>query len=338
MNVFINQFSLTANEEIGFMTLIGSRKALEDIRHKMTSSSIFRIRTCEENFRTVHSFYYGANHFYRFFYQKLENSTFWIMTVMSTDVYHSCQDLIRGIRLSESQRKKETAGELWNRLPIYFLFRGADLFETDEAMQRFMQLDSYEKHSAILSNPAFIDVLYKKMSLCSRLPFLREWMEPLLQIRPESSWYNFVMLETSGFVHQQDEVPREEKIFTFKVYFNEGPLQRAITECFKRKLITAGSNVTTGEVSNTKTLTQYLDKFSDNLVQKAHERFHPLYTPGISMPTQKALDFFASAEYFSNLDYFAAQRDVICSVAKGLTRNKRTLIVGECGIGNDIVK
>ena len=315
------------------MSLIGSRKALEDIRHKVTSNALFRLRTCEEPVTTVHTFYYGSTNYYRFFYRKLDNTTFWVMTIISTSVYHSCQDLVRGIRLSESQRKKETSGELWNHLPIYFLFRAADLFTTDEAMQQFMGMESYEKYVALLSNPAFVDILYKKMSLCSRLPFLREWMEPLLQIRAEASRYNFITLESSGMIRQHDTTPKEDKIFTFKAYFNEKQLQEAITECFRRKMITTGTDVTTGDVSETRTLTQYLDKFSDNLVQKAHERFHPLYTPGISTPTKKALSFFANAEYFSDLNYFAAQRDVICSVAKGLARNKRTLIVGECGIG-----
>ena len=131
-------------------------------------------------------------------------------------------------------------------------------------------------------------------------------------------------------------MPREDKIFTFLTYFNECALKEVITEAFSQKRISVG-NVTTGNVSNVKTLTQYLDQFGDNLVRKAHERFDPLYTPGVSTPTKRALDFFTSSQYFSNLNYFTAQKDVVCSVAKGLARNKRTLIVGECGIGKTAI-
>ena len=289
--------------------------------------------------RLVTSIYsgYNGNGTLRFFFRKLDNAPFWVMTAMNTSVYHSCQDLVRGIQLTENQRKDEATGHLWSHLPIYFLFRGDELFKTDDEMRQFVTAESYQKANLLFHNDVFIDMLYKKIASCSRIPFLQEWMRSLLRLNGTGSRFLFIQIQESGFSRYVENVPREDKIFTFLTYFNEYALKEVITEAFSQKMISVG-NVTAGNVSNVKTLTQYLDQFGDNLVRKAHERFDPLYTPGVSTPTKKALNFFTNSRYFSNLNYFAAQKDVVCSVAKGLARNKRTLIVGECGIGNYIVK
>ena len=341
LNVFVDQFSFIEDGRIGFMSAIGSRRALEEVRHKIVGgtgyNNTIRIRLCGDDV-TVASIYGGSNGpgSCRFFFRKLDNAPFWVLTIIGTEVFQSCQDLVRGIQLSENQRKKETTGDLWTNLPIYFLFRGADFFESDEAMNTFIEAGYIDKVSMLLHNAAFIDILYKKLASCSRIPFLKEWMLPLLQLN-ESSRFQFVQVVTSGFIRRPETISRENKIFTFKIYFSERTMKDAITEAFRRKTISAGNEVKQGKISDVKTLTQYLDQFGENLVRKAHERFNPLYTPGISMPTKKALHFFTSSRYFSDLNFFSAQKDVVCSVSKGLARNKRTLIVGECGIGKTAI-
>ncbi len=341
LSVFIDQISMIDYGSVGFMSVIGSHRALEDFRHRLVSSSFASLyiyeNTDTDDHRLVTRIYSSASKSYRFFFKKLDNAPFWVMTVIHVDVYHSCQDLVRGIRLSENQRKTEASGQLWYRLPIYYLFRGSDLFNTDEEMHRFMQANDSDKLSILQSNQTFVDVLYRKLSSCSRLPFLREWMGPLLSLKLTSSSYNFVTIFTNGFLRQTENISREEKIFTFYTVFEEQKLKAAITRCFQQNLISAGSDVTRGDVSNINTLTDYLAKFSDNLVQKAHERFEPLYTPGISKPSKKAEAFFTNTKYFSDLDYYSAQKDMVCSVAKGLARNKRTLVVSECGTGKTAV-
>ena len=339
LNVFVDQFSLIDDTTIGFLSAVGSRRALEDFRHRLATngySGNVRIHHCERDI--VACYLYGSSApRYRFFFRKLDNAPFWVVNVINNDVYSSCQDLVRGIRMSESQRKKDVSGNLWYNLPIYFLFTGADLFHSDEEMHTFMQANDAQKIRIIMHNPTFIDVLYQKLSSCSRLPFLREWMEPLLDLQDRSRNGTIVTLNQSGFRVQNETVARENKVFTFKVTFNEEALRSLISMAFQQHLISSGNNITSGNISNVHTLTQYLDQFGDNLVRKAHERFNPLYTPGVSQPSKKAMQFFSNTKYFSNLNYFAAQRDVICSVAKGLSRNKRTLIVGECGIGKTAI-
>lgn len=342
IHAFVDQCSMLTDNTIGFMSLIGSRKVLEDIRHRLVSGNYYKqikIIPMVDDTAAARIIIYGGvgAGYYKFFFRKLDNASFWVMTIIQAHVYHSCQDLVRGIRYTEQQRKRETRGELWRGLPIYFLFKGNELFDTDEAMHSFMWASTSEKENLILNNSVFIDTLYKKISFCSRLPFLREWMPALLEVMRTSYSLRFIAIHTEGFIRQRESIPRENKIFTFKITFDEYALKSVITACFTRHRISMGNEVVSGDISDVHTLTEYLDKFSDHLVRKAHERFEPLYTPGISSPDKKALDFFANTKYFSNLNYFTAQQDVICSVAKGLARNKRTLIVGECGIGKTAI-
>lgn len=342
MHVFIDQFSLVSYDQIGFLSAIGSRKALEDFRHKLTTPSYtegqIHIRHCQQESSTVpyniapYTGFFGGSGTYRFSFRKLDNAPFWTMTVISRAVYNSCQDLVRGIKLTESMRKRDNSGQLWNNLPIYFLFRGSDLFGSDEAMLQFMQERDDVKQQKLLNNPYFVEILYKKLSSCSKIPFLREWMDALLQ----NPRYHFISFNIPN-VRQIESVSRENKVFTFKIYFSEDHLLSAIRYCFREKLISINNSPTAGKISNISSLTQYLNEFSEPLVKKAHDRFNPLYTPGISRPSKKALEFFTNTRYFSDLNFYEAQQDVICSVAKGLARNKRTLIVGECGIGKTAI-
>lgn len=336
IHVFVDQISLVEYNTIGFLSAIGSRKALEDVRHKLMSNSYnqaIRVRTCGTPRSTLCSLYGTSTKAYRFFFHKLDNAPFWGMTVIHDGVYHSTQDLVRGIRMTERMRKLETSGTFWSALPIYFMFRGAELFDSDEAMQQFQLASSDDtKRNILFRNPVFIDILYRKLASCSKLPFLREWMPALIELstRPRAD-YRFIVLDVSGFATQVENVPRDDKIFTFKVTFHEPELSAAIQHGLHTKAISLGNDVTEGAITQCHTLTQYLNRFSEPLVRKAHERFDPLYTPGVSLPSKKALEFFTNTKYFSDLNFYDGQQDVICSVAKGISRNKRTLIVGECG-------
>ena len=334
LNVYAEQFSLLRDNALGFATFIGSRKALEDVRHILTSTSYgpslqFRYPNSVRNMCFIRP-YYGNEH-YKFLYRKLGDSTFWMMTVLSVDIYNCCQDLAHGIKMTKNTRVNETRGDsLWN-FPIHFLVKGSDLFSSKEEMDAYLAESARStKREILLNNEYFINVLYQKISMVSRIPLLQEWMKPLLSVR---DLYTFMSFDDSGMIPQQEDVMPEDKVFTFKISFYEESLERAIRECFKDGKMSTGSNVAGGIVSQTNTLTGYLNQFGEALVQRAHERFAPLYTPGIDNPNDKAKYFFLNTKYYSNLDYYAAQQDVICAVARGLQQNKRTIVVGECGIG-----
>ena len=334
LNVYAEQFSLLREHVLGFATFVGSRKALEEIRRILTST----VYNCSLQFRYPGSArnmcfirpYYGGEH-YKFFYRKLGDSSFWMLTVLNIDIYNCCQDMVRGIKMTKDSRVNETRGDdLWN-FPIHFILRGSELFQSKEEMDAFMgESARINKRIVLFNNEHFIDFLYQKISMISRIPLLREWMRPLLNINDS---YTFLDLEDEGLIPQQESVSLEDKIFTLRASFYESTLNTAIQRCFRDNTISTGSDIKNGAVSKANSLTAYLNQFGDALVRRAHERFAPLYTPGIDNPNEKARYFFANTKYYSNLDYYAAQQDVICAVARGLQRNKRTIVVGECGIG-----
>ena len=340
LNVFSDQLSVVERNEFGFVSFVGSRKALEDIRKRITSSywndsiRFYNIADQDRSIRTrVYEFDPAGRH-HKFFFRKLEDSTYWIMEVMSVDTYNCCQDLARGLKMSEKQRKAETAGVRMSYSPLTFIFKGNELFNSAEEMHQFLRQNVTNKSQILLNNPAFINALYRKIAMLSKTPILPEWMGPILH---STNINNAINLSTDGFFVQQEDIPLEDKIFTFRIYFNENPFANIISTLVNNKTISTGSEIEEGAITKVKSLTDYLNQFGDNLVQRAHERFEPLYTPGIDNPNAKARQFFLNTQYYSDLDYYSAQQDVICAVAKGLQKNKRTLIVGECGIGKTAI-
>ena len=214
--------------------------------------------------------------------------------------------------------------------PLTFIFKGNELFASAEEMYQFLRQNVTNKSQILLNNPAFINALYRKIAMLSKTPILPEWMGPILH---STNINNAINLSADGLFVQQEDIPLEDKIFTFRIYFDENPFANIISTLVNNKTISTGSEIEEGAITKVKSLTDYLNQFGDNLVQRAHERFEPLYTPGIDNPNAKAKQFFLNTQYYSDLDYYSAQQDVICAVAKGLQKNKRTLIVGECGIG-----
>lgn len=339
LNVFSDQLSLADHNEIGFASFAGSKRALESVRQKLVSDKGYdyiSFYEMDQSRSAIAMVTPGYGTKYKFFYRKLDGSSFWAMDVMSVDTYNCCQDLTRGIKMTEKTRKVETSGG-YLFLPIYFLFKGSELFATDEDMHNFMTANDSEKVRLLQTNSHFIDVLYQKISITSKFPVLREWMEPLLRIGDEVYGTDFLSIRTAGFKRNIEQISRENKIFVIKTSFDERDFERAIVSGFSNHRISTGGTTPTGDIVNVTNLTEYLETFGDNLVRRAHERFRPLYTPGVDNPTDKAQKFFASSKYYSDLDYYAAQRDVVCSIAKGLTQNQRTLLVGEMGVGKTAI-
>ena len=97
LNVFVDQFSLIDDTTIGFLSAVGSRRALEDFRHRLATngySGNVRIHHCERDI--VACYLYGSSApRYRFFFRKLDNAPFWVVNVINNDVYSSCQVLVR---------------------------------------------------------------------------------------------------------------------------------------------------------------------------------------------------------------------------------------------------
>ena len=107
---YVNQMAMLTTTQIGFAVFTGSRRALEDVRHYLVEPSygkymiLYRWNEIE-NVRDEHfiNFQMTKEHIskHRFFFRKLGASPYWQMTVLGTDAYTSCQDLVRGIMMTE---------------------------------------------------------------------------------------------------------------------------------------------------------------------------------------------------------------------------------------------
>ena len=343
LNVFVDQICMIDQYMIGYANFIGSRKSLEEVRNYIVHPSYDKYMRIhyynEENAEITDNVFMvlqcaeyssGKN---KFIFKKIENSQFWQLTVINVDVYYSCQDFIRGIKLDERERKAETEGRHIDK-NLFFLLRINDLFPNEADRERYLfSRNRLNMKYELYSNTYLQELIYKKISMISNIPILKEWMPQLLKYR-EDRGMNFIEIYDSTLDRIEYSNYCENKMIALKVRFYPYRLREVIVKAFNSHDIRTGDNdIKSGSVNNSRTLTQYLSVFSDDLIHRAHERFEPLFVPGISPLPNKADYFFNFAKYYGHFNYFAAQRDVICSVAKGLTKNKRTLIVGECGIG-----
>ena len=341
LHAYVNQMAMLTTAQIGFAVFTGSRRALEDVRHYLVEPSygkymiLYRWNEIENvrderfiNFQMDKG--YISKH--RFFFRKLGTSPYWQMTVLGTDAYTSCQDLVRGIMMTEKERKAYLNNSRTTR-PLYFVLAVKDLFPGEHDFYRYSQQTSRQMETILLRNTYFMNCLYDKISLISPVPILREWMPALLTANENERYNKFVTLDVGEIRKFYHDPACEDKMLVFRCLFNSSCLTETIKSCLRNKNIVIGNDVQHGKVDNANSLTEYLDSFSESLVRRAHQRFQPLYVPGISEPGKKAMNFFIGTKYHGNLNYFAAQRDTICAVAKGLSKNKRTLIVSECGSG-----
>ena len=342
LNVYVDQINMVDSYSIGFANFIGSRKSLEDVRDYIVNPSYdkyMRIHyydveneeILDRSFLLLQCSAYSAGKC-KFIFRKIEDSQYWQLTVINVDVYYSCQDFVRGIKLDERERKAESEGRPIDK-DLYFLLRMTDLFPDKREMERYLMLNKNDMKYALYCNTIFQDLICKKISMISSIPILREWIPQLLRYRDERSM-NFADISDSCLDKIEYSPYCQNKMITLKVRFYPYRLRAAIEKAFSSGDIHTGNNeVRSGKVNDAGSLTGYLSIFSDDLIHRAHERFEPLFVPGISEVPKKADYLFNYAKYYGHFNYFAAQRDVICSVASGLQKNKRTLIVGECGIG-----
>ncbi len=258
------------------------------------------------------------------FYRKVEATDFYELLLISDYFYKSIQEE----RYNISRENTE----------FNFLFKANDLAgyitgvveNTEHVCNPSVTLLGLQR------SPLFQDSVFQKISLSCSIPLLREWMPVLLQRNMSSvSTESFLTIDSSPF-HYWD-VESSERVIAFRARFNQYRLREAIQNAFHAREISFGNDINSGKISTMRSLTQYLETFGDDLVEKAHNRFNPLYIPGISKPNERAEFFFKNSQYYGNLNFFDSQKDVTSSIALSLDRNKRTIVVGECGVGKTAI-
>ena len=257
------------------------------------------------------------------FYRKIDGSDFYELTVLQEYIYASIERNRYGIM-------KET-GE------FYFMLKADDLKDCITASQDTEAVERYIPTMAeLIQSPVFQDAVFQQISLSCSVPVLKEWIPTLLNINATMGTYDqFLRPYSNSYCYWDTEL--ENRIIVVRYTFCETSLENMIERAFRDQVISFGNDVHNGQISSIANLTEYLSVFGDDLVQKAHNRFNPLYIPGISTPSKRAEFFFQNSKYYGNLNFFDSQKDVTSSIALSLDKNKRTIVVGECGVGKTAI-
>ena len=164
LNVYVDQINMVDSYSIGFANFIGSRKSLEDVRDYIVNPSYdkyMRIHyydveneeILDRSFLLLQCSAYSAGKC-KFIFRKIEDSQYWQLTVINVDVYYSCQDFVRGIKLDERERKAESEGRPIDK-DLYFLLRMTDLFPDKREMERYLTLNKNDMKYALYCNTIF---------------------------------------------------------------------------------------------------------------------------------------------------------------------------------------
>ena len=335
--VYVRQACIIARKLMAAV-LVGSMSELKEfVRWLRSSNSYSSINLYAQNaetetpnyVNTVNPCYSGtqSGHPAVTFYRKIEGSDFYELIILDGPMYKS-QQLLQNNISTEADR-------------FHILMRYNDVKDAFHEEQE-SHGDTPTKWSVVnidllSEEKAFQDEVYRYISLSCSVPVLREWIPAMLrENRASSSRYQF-LLPYSSYMEHYWETDEEDRLVVVSLQFRLDAMESLISRMIKEGTLSFGNEVKSGKIDNVKSLNAYLEIFGDDLVQKAHAQFNPLFVPGVSVPTEQAEFFFQNSQYYGNLNFFDSQKDVTSSIALSLNRNKRTIVVGECGVGKTAI-
>ena len=167
--------------------------------------------------------------------------------------------------------------------------------------------------------------IYKLLKEKSFVPILEEWIEKLFEKEVLTIRLNYAYYAN---------LDNPNNIFSFEFFFSDDRLVNTISRLLKNKEISInGSNEASQVMKSTNTLTEYLSHFSNQLIDKASNKFTAIYDPAKDKFTQREKDYFDYTEYASGLNFFNAQKYTISAVSRSLNCTNSAIIVGEMGSG-----
>lgn len=184
--------------------------------------------------------------------------------------------------------------------------------------------DALLKGEVMLSK-AFQSEIYKLLRNTTSIPVLEDWVEYLIN-------NDCIYCKLCRCLYS--DLYNEDNIFVVEVCFNEASIKGEIARGLAEKRINInGSNEVSERTQKIQNLTDYLGQYSGQLIDKAANKFTPIFNPEQDSFSEKEQDYFDFAEYYGRLKFFEAQKNVIASIARNLVKNKSCLVVGEMGTG-----
>ena len=179
----------------------------------------------------------------------------------------------------------------------------------------------------IIDCEAISEEIYKAVRANVQIPFLKEWVNYIMNHCP-----NGLAMELPKALYA--DVFARDNTYALVIKIDEAAIKEAITEGLRNGGISInGCNVASDVSKKAQTLTEYLQHFSNQLIDKAASKFTACFNPETDEYTDKEQNYFDYVEYFGKLRLYEAQKNVICAVSRSLNHNRSSFIIGECGAG-----
>lgn len=167
----------------------------------------------------------------------------------------------------------------------------------------------------------------------TNIPFLKEWTMFLLNNSNNGEIANFVLPKA-----MYADLDDPNNVYAFMFTIKEHEVIQTICNGLKFKSISInGSNQSSYTIDSIDNLTDYLDRFNSQLIDKASRRFSSRFNPELEEFNDKEKDFFDYVEYYSKMKLYNAQKNVIAAVNRSLDHNRSAFIVGEMGAGKTVL-
>ena len=199
----------------------------------------------------------------------------------------------------------------------------------DTIAERFMS-SNIVLQSEILLTEEFCHELFKLLRKYSSVPILEDWIPYLIS---NNNTFDFKLCRS-----YYADLESDNNVVVVNLNINDNFIESAISDGLRQGLISInGSNQVSNEVRYAETLTDYLQLYSSQLIDKAAQKFTPIFNPEQDSFNEKEKDYFDYAEYYGKLKFFEAQKNVIASISRSLNKNKSCLLIGEMGSGKTAV-
>lgn len=172
-------------------------------------------------------------------------------------------------------------------------------------------------------NDDFKDRVFEIMKKISPYPFSRSWIDYLIS-------ENVIYFEICKAKYADIENP--ENIYAVVLSLDERSIFRRIKEGLNSGKINIGVP-TKSSKKIPADLSDYLEKYSEELIGKINSKFAPLFSPVSDEFTKKEKDYFEYAKTFSGINFYTAQKNIMASISRSIKKNGNSIIVGEMGVG-----
>lgn len=227
---------------------------------------------------------------------------------------------------------KKDYGPCKNRVVYFKLKPFLDFYreqttDADSELENSIYNGANKLKNVMLDYRGFHHEVYKLIKNETDVPFLEEWVGYVLNYGNEA-----IRIYTPSALYA--DIDSEENIYAINVFINENRILNAVKAGLQSNQISInGSNISSVSTENITSLTEYLEKFKDQLIEKASSKFTPCYNPESDEFNQKEKDYFDYASYFGKLNFYNTQKTVIAAVNRSLETNRNAFIVGELGCG-----